>query len=80
MIDGVVGGSLVQLWSNKGKVLLQFVGFTGVGAIGTGVHYALLVTLVNFGSVDPIIGSGIGFTCGALVNYILNYKFVFHKW
>ncbi len=57
--------------------MLQFIGFSGVGAVGTSAHYALFLALIQAGSVAPVRASAAGFLLGALVNYILNYRFVF---
>jgi putative flippase GtrA len=60
---------------SKDSWFAQLVRFTGVGAIGTGVHFAIfgLLALIML----PAIASGIGATFGAITNYILNYKFTF---
>ena len=57
--------------------LLQFIHYAGAGAIGTGVHYATLIALVQGGLARPVIGSTLGALAGALVNYLLNYHFTF---
>ncbi len=58
-------------------LLLQFLRFSGVGAIGTVAHYAILIALVQAGGVGPVLASSAGFAIGALVNYLLSYHFVF---
>lgn len=58
-------------------VLARFVRFSAVGTIGTAVHYATLLLLVQRIHVDPVAGSAVGFVAGALVNYALNYRFTF---
>lgn len=57
----------------------QFIRFAGVGAIGTGVHYVVLIALVQAGGLYPVVGSVAGSVAGALVNYALNYRFTFRS-
>jgi len=57
----------------------QFVLFSLVGIIGTGAHYAVLITLVQMNLTGPVVGSIYGFTTGAVVNYCLNYRFTFNS-
>jgi len=60
-------------------IVQQFFSFAGVGLVGTAVHYSALFLLVNFTAVEIIIASSLGFVLGALVNYYLNYYFVFRS-
>ena len=60
-------------------IFFQFISFASIGAIGTAVHYAVLISLVQIGGVMPVVGSVIGFVCGALVNYTLNYHITFRS-
>lgn len=53
--------------------------FAGVGVVGTGVQYAVLLWLVQFGHLMPVVASTFGFAGGALVNYILNYYITFRS-
>ncbi|MFP5213875.1 MAG: GtrA family protein [Acidobacteriota bacterium] len=62
----------------KSGIIVQFLSFAFVGCMGTGVQYGLLGLLVVYLAVYPVAASAIGFVCGAVVNYILSYKFVFH--
>lgn len=67
-------------WSLKAGVVplaRQFLSFACVGAIGTTAHYAVLIALVHFADAMPVVASVFGFVTGALVNYILNYRFTF---
>lgn len=57
----------------------QFLLFAAVGSIGTIVHYAVLITLVQVTSMKPVPATAFGFISGALVNYALNYRFTFHS-
>jgi putative flippase GtrA len=56
---------------------IQFLQFSAVGAVGTLVHYCILVTLTGGLGVNPIVASSAGFACGALTNYVLNYHYTF---
>lgn len=59
------------------RVLRQFLAFTGVGAVGTAGHYLTLILLVEALGQDPVLSTSLGFVVGALINYILNYKYTF---
>lgn len=58
-------------------LITQFLSFAGVGAIGTTVHYAVLLFLVEALSVYTVAATTAGFIAGALVNYLLNYYLTF---
>ncbi|HVZ33187.1 MAG TPA: GtrA family protein [Polyangiaceae bacterium] len=51
--------------------------YVGVGGIGTGAHYALLVTSVEWLGLAPQFGAVLGASVGAIVNYFLNYTLTF---
>ena len=57
----------------------QFLMFAGIGAVGTLGHYTILIVLVQFWMVDPVFASSFGFVVGAIINYILNYRFTFNS-
>jgi putative flippase GtrA len=57
--------------------LANFLTFGAVGAIGTVVHYATLVGLVELATIRPTVAAVIGAVAGALVNYWLNYRITF---
>lgn len=61
------------------SLLRQFTGFAGIGAIGTAGHYVTLIGLVQIAGFDPLPASALGFTVGALINYMLNYKYLFRS-
>ncbi len=48
-----------------------------VGLLGTALHFALLVALVEWGGLHPIVGSALGFIGVLLVSYVLNAKWTF---
>jgi putative flippase GtrA len=57
----------------------QFIGFAGVGAIGTAGHYAVLIGLVQLAGVSPVMASIAGFIAGAVINYFLSYRYIFQS-
>lgn len=57
----------------------QFVSFALIGAIGTSGHYMTLISLVELAHISPVIATTCGFVVGALINYILNYRFTFRS-
>ncbi len=56
----------------------QFLLFAGMGAIGTAMHYSVLIALVRLAQMDAVLASMAGFVVGACVNYALNYLFTFN--
>ena len=60
----------------KGR-MPQFIRYAGAGAVGTAVHYSTLIALVQTGIATPVVGSTLGATGGALVNYALNHRYTF---
>jgi dolichyl-phosphate beta-glucosyltransferase len=54
-----------------------FTRYVGVGALGTLLHFAVLVTLVEVFRVKPAAAAVAGASAGALVNYYLNYHLTF---
>lgn len=61
------------------KTLKQFILFTAVGGVGTVGHYLTLITLVESGLLSAVPASVAGFTVGAIINYVLNYRFTFNS-
>ena len=58
---------------------VQFASFAVIGAVGTGVHFAVLVALVAGLAWSPVLATSIGAVCGALTNYFLNYRLTFRS-
>ena len=63
----------------------QFLRYASAGAIGTALHYVMLIALVQLARVDAVAASTAGAIGGALVNYVLNHRFTFasekpHAW
>jgi putative flippase GtrA len=65
--------------SKSMHVFERFVRFAGVGVIGTGAHYLVLITVVQLLHTNAVLASNLGALVGALVNYILNYHFTFQS-
>jgi putative flippase GtrA len=55
----------------------QFLRYAGAGAVGTALHYAILIGLVQQARLDAVLASTAGAVAGALVNYALNYRYTF---
>lgn len=57
----------------------EFLKFAMVGGIGTLAHYTVLILLVETNLAGVLIASTLGFVLGAIVNYLLNYKYTFRS-
>jgi putative flippase GtrA len=55
----------------------QFIQFSIVGLISTGVQYLLLWLGVHYLSYPASLASAVGFVLSSLINYALNYRFTF---
>ena len=55
----------------------EFLFYAAIGGVGTVFHYIVLISLVELYLFKPLLASFLGFIIGALVNYLLNYYFVF---
>jgi putative flippase GtrA len=55
----------------------QFLRYGIVGAVGTALQYAILVSLVQFTQTPAVAASTAGAIAGALVNYVLNHRWTF---
>jgi putative flippase GtrA len=60
-------------------ILRRVATFGIVGAVGTLVHYSALVLLVETGLLDAVAATTVGFALGAIVNYLLNYRYTFNS-
>ena len=56
---------------------MQFLWYIVAGGIATVVHYAVLISLVEFARIDAAAASAIGTLCGAGVSYLLNRRMTF---
>jgi putative flippase GtrA len=59
--------------------LNRFFAFSLVGAFATGLHYVLLVVLVELLRIAPIVASASAFCLSAACNYLCNYHFTFRS-
>jgi putative flippase GtrA len=57
----------------------QFSSFVVVGFIATGVHYAVLVGLVEVAGLSAVAAALIGYGAGGTVSYSLNRRHVFRS-
>lgn len=58
---------------------VQFASFASAGALGTGVHYLVLLGLVSIFLAHPVTASILGSLAGAIVNYLLSHHWVFRS-
>jgi putative flippase GtrA len=58
-------------------VVRQFATFAGLGAMATGVQYAILIALVQLFGTEAMLASSLGFIISAIGNYALNRRFTF---
>lgn len=65
--------------SLKTPIAFQFTCFASAGAVGTAVHYIILLGLVFFLLASPVTASILGSLAGAIVNYLLSYHWVFRS-
>lgn len=80
VLNQMIKNVFVKLQQAKVNILTrQFLFFAGVGVIGTTGHYIILIVLVQIGNIIPVYASTLGFTAGALINYLLNYKYTFQS-
>ncbi|MCP3726215.1 GtrA family protein [Paraburkholderia sp. CNPSo 3272] len=61
------------------RMARRFALYAGVGAIGTGAQYAILIAMVRSGCASPAISSMAGAAVGAVVNYSLNRRITFRS-
>ena len=55
----------------------QFSSYVGIGLGAAGIHYTVLVLLVEFGHVSPVLAALIGYTSGGFLSYGLNRNHTF---
>lgn len=58
-------------------MLTQFLKFAAGGAVGTALHYAVLVLWVEAAGGPVVPGTLAGFCAGALANYLIARRYVF---
>ena len=57
----------------RGRILRYAV----VGVLGTAIHFGVLAALVEWGAVDAVLASAVGFLVTLLVSYVLNHRWTF---
>lgn len=62
-----------------GSLPLQALAYTGAGVIGTSVHYAVLLILLQGMVSNIVLASTLGAIIGGLVNYWLAHRQVFRS-
>jgi len=50
-----------------------------VGLLGTALHFASVILLVEFARIDPVLASALGFLLVLVVSYILNRTWTFQS-
>jgi len=60
-------------------LLLQFISYSFAGAIGTAVHFLVLLVCVQVFMFHAVVASIEGSIAGAIVNYLLSYHWVFRS-
>lgn len=61
------------------QLFRQFSSFAGVGFVATGVHYCLLIGLVEIVGVSAVAAALVGCAAGAVVSYALNRRHTFRS-
>ena len=59
------------------RAIARFVLYALVGAAGTAGHYAVLLTTVGLGMLDPVRATILGALVGAVINFVLNALITF---
>jgi putative flippase GtrA len=63
--------------TKRAPIAAQFLRFAQVGALCTGIHYALLTGGVEWLGLDAVLASTAGFVASAVVNYLLNRRYTY---
>lgn len=50
-----------------------------VGALGTAIHFGVLVALVELTAVDSVLASAVGFLVTLIASYVLNHRWTFES-
>ncbi len=60
-------------------MLTQFLRYGAAGAVGTAIHYATLIALVQIARLPVVAASTVGAIAGAVVNYVVNHRWTFTR-
>lgn len=63
--------------NRRREVAGRFLRYCVVGGIGTVIHFASTIALVELGGIDPVVASIIGFVAALLVSFALNRQWTF---
>lgn len=58
-------------------VVRQFLSFAGVGLLAVGVHYSIMIALIEVGHWPTVTATTIGFFSGGIVSYAFNQWLTF---
>ena len=77
--SGAIRGEMMQAVGSlyPGTRSLQALAYAGAGLIGTSVHWATLMALLQSGLSHLVVASTIGAVIGGLINYVLAHRRVF---
>jgi len=75
----VVSSGIAKSWMFGSMTFLfrQFSSFVVVGVIATGVHYAVLIGLVELAGMSAVAAALVGYGAGGTVSYGLNRRLTF---
>ena len=59
-------------------IVRQFIKFSIVGLINTGIQYAVFLLLYRMVNINYLIASVMGYCCGLLNSYLMNKKWTFN--
>ena len=62
---------------NPSRAAVQFLKFSCVGFLNSGVHYLLFYILYKLLGVYYLVSSAIGYSCGMVNSYVLNRRWTF---
>lgn len=68
-------GRLAPIFSRP--VVQQFLSFAGVGLVAVGVHYSIMIAMIEVGRWPTLTSTTTGFFSGGLVSYALNQWLTF---
>ncbi len=61
------------------SISVKLVRYFIVGVIGTGIHFGVLIMLVELFGVEAVTASTIGFIVTLIVSYVLNHRWTFRS-
>ena len=58
---------------------MRFIKFVGVGGVATGIHYLILMALVELHLTSAVVATTLGYLVSSLFNYGANYYLTFNS-